>query len=67
MALQPNNERNDPALFYFSTKQKIERFHFDYQTQNEIGLFLGVVWFTKCNINGNDNDSHSNTGDNKFK
>jgi hypothetical protein len=31
--------------------------------------FLGVIWFMKCNINGNvnGNDSHSNTDDDKFK
>jgi hypothetical protein len=27
----------------------------------------GVLWFAKCNVNGNDNDSHSNTGGNKFE
>jgi hypothetical protein len=28
---------------------------------------LGVVWFTKCNINDNGNDPHSNTSGNKFE
>jgi hypothetical protein len=28
---------------------------------------VGVVWFMKCNVNGNGNDSHSNTGGNKFE
>jgi hypothetical protein len=28
---------------------------------------LCVVWFTKCNINNNGNNSHSNTGGNKFE
>jgi hypothetical protein len=28
---------------------------------------LDGVWFAKCNVNGNGNDSHSNTGSNKFE
>jgi hypothetical protein len=28
---------------------------------------IGVVWFTKCNVNGNGNDLHSITGGNKFE
>jgi hypothetical protein len=32
-----------------------------------VPLNLGGVWFTKCNLNGNGNDSHSNIGDNKFE
>jgi hypothetical protein len=28
---------------------------------------LGVDWFTKCNVNGNGNDSRSNTDGNKFE
>jgi hypothetical protein len=28
---------------------------------------LGAVWFTKYNINDNGNDSHLNTGGNKFE
>jgi hypothetical protein len=27
---------------------------------------LGAVWFAKYNVNGNGNDSHLNTGGNKF-
>jgi hypothetical protein len=27
----------------------------------------GGVWFAKCNVNGNGNDSHSNIGGNKFE
>jgi hypothetical protein len=27
----------------------------------------GAVWFTKYNVNGNDNDLHSNIDGNKFK
>jgi hypothetical protein len=27
----------------------------------------GAVWFTKCNVNGNGNDSHSSTSGNKFE
>jgi hypothetical protein len=34
--------------------------HPDYMCQ------LGDVWFTKYNLNGNVNDSHSSTSDNKF-
>jgi hypothetical protein len=26
-----------------------------------------TVWFTFCNVNGNDNDSHSNNSGNKFE
>jgi hypothetical protein len=26
-----------------------------------------TVWFTKCNVNGNGNDSHSNNSGNKFE
>jgi hypothetical protein len=26
-----------------------------------------VIWFTKCNVNANDNDSHSSTSGNKFE
>jgi hypothetical protein len=32
-----------------------------------VPLNLGGVWFTKCNPNGNGNDSHSNIGDNKLE
>lgn len=28
---------------------------------------LDAIWFMKCNINDNGNDSYSNTSDNKFK
>ena len=31
------------------------------------GKVLGAIWFTKCNVNGNGNDSHSNIGGNKFE
>lgn len=30
-------------------------------------LYIGVVWFIKCKINGNGNDSHLNTGGDKFE
>jgi hypothetical protein len=40
MTLQPNNKRSGSALFYSSTKQKIERFRSAYQTQNEMAQFL---------------------------
>jgi hypothetical protein len=39
MALQPNKERNDFALFYSSTKQNIEWFCSACQTQNEMAQF----------------------------
>jgi hypothetical protein len=29
--------------------------------------FQGAVWFAKCNVNGNGNDSQLNTGGNKFE
>lgn len=32
-----------------------------------VDLLLDVVWFIKCNINSNGNDSRSSTNDNKFK
>jgi hypothetical protein len=28
---------------------------------------FGDVWFTKCNVNGNGNDSHSITNGNMFE
>jgi hypothetical protein len=28
---------------------------------------LSGVWFAKCNVNGNGNDSHSNTDGNNFE
>jgi hypothetical protein len=40
MVLQPNNKRSGSALFYSSTKQKMERFCSACQTQNEIAQFL---------------------------
>jgi hypothetical protein len=40
MALQPNNERSGSALFYSSTKQKMERFRSACQTLNEMAQFL---------------------------
>jgi hypothetical protein len=36
MTLQPNNKRSGSALFYSSTKRKMERFSSACQTQNEI-------------------------------
>jgi hypothetical protein len=30
-------------------------------------LHVDTVWFTRCIINGNNNDSHLNTGGNKFE
>jgi hypothetical protein len=40
MALQPNNKRSGSALFYSSTKQKMEWFRSACQTQNEMAQFL---------------------------
>jgi hypothetical protein len=31
------------------------------------GHYSGAVWFTKYNVNGNDNNSHLITCDNKFE
>jgi hypothetical protein len=40
MTLQPNNKLSGYALFYSSTKQKMERFSSACQTQNEMTQFL---------------------------
>jgi hypothetical protein len=42
MALQPKNKRSGSALFYSSTKQKMERFRSACQTQNEMAQFLEI-------------------------
>jgi hypothetical protein len=42
MTLQPNNKRSGSALFYSSTKQKMERFRSAHQTQNEMAQFLDI-------------------------
>jgi hypothetical protein len=45
-------------FFSFVTWRVISRFY---------TLFLGAVWFLKCNVNGNGNGLHSITSGNKFE
>jgi hypothetical protein len=42
MALKPYNERSGSALFYSSTKQKIEQLCSAYQTHNEMAPFSKI-------------------------
>jgi hypothetical protein len=43
--------------------------HMLFETKRELkqSSQAGVVWFTKCNVNGNGNGLHSITGGNKFE
>lgn len=56
-------QSSEPKVFYqfFS---RLERF---VPTRRASQLKLDDVWVTKCNVNSNANDSHSNIDGNKFK
>ena len=50
------------VALYFTPKKKERKWK-----ENAALVILGAVWFTKCNINGNGNASHSSTSDNEFE